>query len=62
MKQVIRKKPTGEVEHWKIRTFSYNDLGEVSIVYSDESGKERLLCLHENEARRLIRFIKEKIQ
>jgi len=62
MKQINRNKPKGEVERFKIRTFSYNDLGEFFIIHADEKGKERLFCLNDNEARRMIRFIQERIK
>jgi hypothetical protein len=62
MKQVNRNKPKGETGHYKIRTFSYNDVGEFFIVHADEEGKERIFCLNENETRRMIKFIQERLK
>jgi len=66
MKTIQRKTDKKVIDlHWKIKTFSYNEQGQFFIIYNgfkeleDNVIEEKLVCLNDNEARRLFKFVKE---
>jgi len=69
MKTIQRKTDKKAIDlHWKIKTFSYNEQGQFFIIYNgyhrpednaDLVVEEKLVCLNDNEARRLFKFVKE---
>lgn len=63
VKKITRNKPEGKAENYSFKNISYNDAGMLFIILQTQEGeKEQIIGFNENEARRIIKFIKERIQ